>query len=267
MAASAAGAVLAQPASAANGGAVLLGKGNSATLGTSIAAVTSAPGITVNNTGSGAAGAFTSTAANGFACTSKSGSHWGFVAANSATTYGGGGAFVANGGVSTGGQVATGGANVSALIASHVVPLSSVTGNEAALNAYGRNAHGVISTTTNPDGFAVMATHYGGGTAIVGSCDGGLGLMGIATGGGSGVYALADDPGSTSITASGPAMFLDDVVVMGTLYAPNVVNGLPAAGDVATAASAGTARSGPAAKVAARAARTAARIRVAQATA
>ena len=149
------------------------------------------------------------------------------------------------------------GGGVSALLATHTIPLASVSGNEAAVTATGNAANGVVASTTNELSYGVVASHNGAGTAVLGGADAGIGVMGIATGGGTGVYALADDVGSNALTADGTAVFLGDVVVHGTLYAPTISNTLPAgtAGDAAVAATAAGR------KVAARAAKTSAKIR------
>src|SRR5207249_1388883 len=112
----------------------------------------------------------------------------------------------------------------------------------------------------------LLALHFGGGTAAVGTSTGGVGALGTGTGGGSGLYALADDAGSYSLTADGTAQFLTDVVVVGTLYAPNVVNALPAADPGTAADGAAAARTDAGRRVANRAARTAARLRAARPT-
>ena len=61
---------------------------------------------------------------------------------------------------------------------------------------------------------------------------------------------LSCDGDSVALTAEGTARFLGDVVVMGTLYAPTVVNAVPTSAE--------------ARQVAQRSARTAARIRAAR---
>jgi hypothetical protein len=146
--------------------------------------------------------------------------------------------------------VNTAGPGRHAIAARHGVGLLSTTGYEAAVLAEGGNASGVIAESSNEDAFGVLANHLEGGTAVLGTSDAGIGLMGVATGGGTGVYARADDGDSVALTAEGTARFLGDVVVMGTLYAPTVVNAVPTSAE--------------ARQVAQRSARTAARIRAAR---
>ena len=85
----------AQPASAANGGAVLLGHANTATLGTSLAATTTASALTVTNGGTGPAGTLTSYSGHGLVSSTRIGNRWGAYALNSSATNGGGGALLA----------------------------------------------------------------------------------------------------------------------------------------------------------------------------
>ncbi len=262
VAASAAAAVTAVPASAANGGSLLLGRANSATAATGLSAVTTANALSVTNSSSGSAATLTSYLGHGSVSSTRAGNRWGAYALNSATANGGGGALLASGGKAIGALVVSSGVGVSALQATHTVPLASVNGNEAAVTAIGGAANGVVASTTNELSYGLVSTHFDGGTAVLGTSDGAtaVGVMGIGTGGGSGVYAIADDVASFSLTADGTALFLGDVVVQGTLYAPNIQNALPVGmvGDKVQAATAS------ARKVASRAARTAARIRASQ---
>ncbi len=260
VAAGAAGVIAAQPASAANGGAFVLGKGNSATLPTSIAATTTGSGLAVTNTSSGAGATLASYLGHGAIGTTRAGNRYGAFASNSSATNGGGGALYAAGGHLNGVRATTAGVGTSAVLATQTVPLASANGNEAAVNAVGAAANGVIASSTNVDAFCLVATHFGSGVAVLGSSDAGVGVLGVGSGGGSGLWGTADDGTSYALTTEGSSLMQGDVVVTGTLYAPTVVNGLPPgfAGDGTTAT---TPTSASARRVAARAAKKAAQLR------
>jgi hypothetical protein len=152
--------------------------------------------------------------------------------------------------------VTTAGIGASAVVATQTVPLAGANGNEAAVTAVGAAANGVVATSSNVDTYAVAAAHTGGGVATFGASDGGIGVMGVATAGGSGLWGRADDGTSYALTADGRALFLGDVVVQGTLYAPTVVNTLPAAFAAEATASTAAGR-----RLAARAAKKAVQLR------
>jgi hypothetical protein len=94
----AAGAARPQSAQAAPGQAVILGATNgSGTLGTTIVAASTAPAVTIRNTGAGAGALMTSLNSNGFAGGSYSPNRYGLSAANFATVAGSGAAIAASG--------------------------------------------------------------------------------------------------------------------------------------------------------------------------
>ena len=159
--------------------------------------------------------------------TTRAGNRYGAYASNTGPVGGAGGAACSPPVARTPAYVTTAGVGASAVLATQYVPAAAANGNEAAVTAIGGAGNGVVATTANEDAYALASAHLAGGIAALGSSDGGIGVFGVATAGGSGLWGRADDGTSYALTADGTALFLGNVVVQGTLYAPTVVNTLP----------------------------------------
>lgn len=107
-------------AQAVNGSPLILGTSNNATANTKLTATTSAIGLTVENTGSGAAMFFNSANSNGVAGRTGNAAAYGFSAANVAAAAGSGAALAASGIQNDGIQCNTVRSGRSALVAQHL---------------------------------------------------------------------------------------------------------------------------------------------------
>jgi hypothetical protein len=186
-----------QTAQAAPGQAVILGATNgSGTLGTTIVAASTAPAVTIRNTGAGAL--MTSLNSNGFAGGSYSPNRYGLSAANFATVAGSGAAIAASGAQNDGILTSTVNPNRAGLFARND---TAVAGEGAAVLAYGPNVAGVVTLNSTPDDFALWAIGNGGNALVA--------------------------IGSSVI--DGDLIITGDLVVQGTIFCNNPIQPIPVA--------------------------------------
>jgi hypothetical protein len=233
-AAGAVAAVVATPvaAQASNGSALILGRANSATAGTSVSVTSTSPAMTVTN--SGAAALFQSTASNGFAGGSHAVNGYGLSAVNYSTSQGGGAAVAAGGGVNTGILANTKGNNRFAVNAVYQGSTATFTTTGAGL-FNGGVGHGVVGYSAgDPSQYAgVSGISTSGGMGVYGT--GGVGVSGYAPGDqGIGVWGSADnDAASVGVMAQGSNGATAIVAVADTGLAMNATGDVYISGNLA----------------------------------
>lgn len=263
-AATAVASVSAPVAEAANGGAVLLGRGNTATASTGVTGTTNYPALSVTNLGLGVAAAFISKNTTCLSATTASTNAYGLYVSNSGVT-GNGAALVCLGTNNTGALVSTNGDLKYALSVKHGGPgapsKDSVSGGALIDGGHrdgvvGQTAGATVSTS------GVTGYHLAGGAGVYGA--GGVGLQGYSNlGGGAGLQATGDGAGCVAVSCEGvngadalevvgTGRVTGDLYVTGTIYCANPITTPPVA-----PAKAGIA----AAKIQRRAGRTSSRLR------
>jgi hypothetical protein len=193
----AAGAVRPRSATAAPGQPVILGASNSSgSLGTTIVAASSAPAVTVRNTGAGAGTLMTSVNSNGFAGGAYSPNRYGVSAANYSTVTGSGSAIAASGGANDGILTSTTEPTRAALVGNH---LGTELGEGAGVIGYGANIAGMVAATDSVDDYALWAIGNGG-----------LGMVAFGTS-----------------NVAGDLFVEGDLYVTGTIFCDNAIQPLP----------------------------------------
>ena len=229
-------AVVAAPvAEAANGSAMICGKGNSATSSTVLSINSAGTGFSAQNTGPAAS--FISETGTGFVGSTLSANANGLVAVNKGTTTGSGAALVASGQKNTGAVAQTASGDYG-LVALHTATTGHL--DSGAVYADGGVRDGVFSQTSgNASDFSgVSGFHWNGGAGVFGQ--GGIGVQGWSnTSTGAALYGTADGAGVAGlyITTSngadardvtGKSVFSGDIVVTGTIYCNNPIAPIPA---------------------------------------
>jgi hypothetical protein len=198
-AAGAVAAAAAAPAEAANGGAVLLGTANTATIATTINATATRGGvITTHNAGTAAGAFFTSTGGSGFAGGTYHPNFAGVSSANYATVGGSGAAVIAVGLRNSGVIGSTAGQRFAGRFLN--LAGTATPGSSGGVYADGGLGDGVVGLTSGDP------AHFAG--VVGGQFQGGVGVVGFGDGGAAGVNGDGNSDGAWGVwaTAEGDAL-------------------------------------------------------------